>query len=559
MASFTYQRQVAAPPETVFEVLTDHRRYTEITPLRKAELEREGEPAPNGVGAIRRLSAVGPPMREEVLAYEPSTRFSYKLLSGLPVRDHVGTVELTPSGGRDQGRLRGPHHPDPAAGRRPPSSPRSSSGSSSCWAASPKSPSGAPREWLRAGLEARRLATSLLRERRASTAPQPLGWRSPCSRPRSSSAPRARRLRAAEAPGRRPQPRRDLHAAEAEGAAEGGEDGQLADVRAQPGPHPLPAGEGDQAPIPQTLALHRAGRCSSSRRSTSAASSTSSTTTASPTRSTPTPARTLWERRIGDLNASSPTYYRHRLYIVNLVPGHIVKLDAKTGKTIWKKIAAGPGRVLAGGRRPHRLLRLRGRRPLRAQHDQRRRALGDPAGRPGQGGAGLLRRPPLRRRLRRLHERGRRQERQAGLAERLARARASAPPGQFYSTPAVAYGRVYSGNNDGRVYSFDISDGTLAWSYSTGGYAYSGPTVANTRHSPPTVFIGSFDGNVYALDAKDGSVRWSRSAGGQVIGSLSAVGDIVYVAEFTDKTHHRLHDAQRQARLPLPARAPTRR
>jgi uncharacterized protein YndB with AHSA1/START domain len=98
MASFTYQRQVAAPPETVFEVLTDHRGYTKITPLRKAELEREGEPAPNGVGAIRRLTAVGPPMREEVLAYEPGQRFSYKLLSGLPTRDHVGTVELTPSG-----------------------------------------------------------------------------------------------------------------------------------------------------------------------------------------------------------------------------------------------------------------------------------------------------------------------------------------------------------------------------------------------------------------------------------------------------------------------------
>jgi len=79
-------------------VLTDHRRYTEITPLRKAELEREGEPAPNGVGAIRVLGVAGPPLREEVLAYEPGRRFSYKLLSGLPVRDHVGTVELTPSG-----------------------------------------------------------------------------------------------------------------------------------------------------------------------------------------------------------------------------------------------------------------------------------------------------------------------------------------------------------------------------------------------------------------------------------------------------------------------------
>ena len=99
MASFTYERQVAAPPETVFAVLTDHRGYTKITPLRKAELEREGEPVPDGVGAIRRLTAVGPPMREEVLAYEPSTRFSYKLLSGLPVRDHVGTVELTPAAG----------------------------------------------------------------------------------------------------------------------------------------------------------------------------------------------------------------------------------------------------------------------------------------------------------------------------------------------------------------------------------------------------------------------------------------------------------------------------
>lgn len=98
MASFTYERQVAAPPEIVFDVLTDHRRYSEITPLRKAELEREGDPPPNGVGAIRRLSAVGPPLREEVLAYEPGRRFSYKLLSGLPVRDHVGTVELTPSG-----------------------------------------------------------------------------------------------------------------------------------------------------------------------------------------------------------------------------------------------------------------------------------------------------------------------------------------------------------------------------------------------------------------------------------------------------------------------------
>jgi uncharacterized protein YndB with AHSA1/START domain len=98
VASFTLVREVKAPPEVVFDVLTDHRGYAEVTPLRRVELEREGDPAPNGVGAIRVLHSVGPPLREEVLTYEPPRRFSYRLLSGAPVRNHVGTVELTPDG-----------------------------------------------------------------------------------------------------------------------------------------------------------------------------------------------------------------------------------------------------------------------------------------------------------------------------------------------------------------------------------------------------------------------------------------------------------------------------
>jgi uncharacterized protein YndB with AHSA1/START domain len=90
--------RTAAPPQTVFEVLTDHRGYAECTPLRRVELQREGDPLPNGVGAIRVLHAVGPPMREEVVTYEPPTRFAYRLLSGAPVRDPVGTITLEPDG-----------------------------------------------------------------------------------------------------------------------------------------------------------------------------------------------------------------------------------------------------------------------------------------------------------------------------------------------------------------------------------------------------------------------------------------------------------------------------
>lgn len=100
MASFTFTREIDAAPETVFEVLTDHAGYSKLTPLRKSELERQGEADVNGVGAIRKLTAVGPPMREEVIAYEVPSRFSYTVLSGLPVRDHVGTVELSEEGGR---------------------------------------------------------------------------------------------------------------------------------------------------------------------------------------------------------------------------------------------------------------------------------------------------------------------------------------------------------------------------------------------------------------------------------------------------------------------------
>ena len=98
MASFTLQGDVAAPVELVFDVLTDHRSYNKITPLRASTLEREGEPDPNGVGCVRVLKLAGPPIREEVTEFERPSRFAYKMLSGAPVRSHTGTVELAPSG-----------------------------------------------------------------------------------------------------------------------------------------------------------------------------------------------------------------------------------------------------------------------------------------------------------------------------------------------------------------------------------------------------------------------------------------------------------------------------
>lgn len=102
MASFALHAMVAAPIDVVFDVLTDHRGYSKLTPLRSSTLEREGQPDPNGVGAVRVLGLAGPPIREEVTEFERPTRFSYRLLSGAPVRTHGGTVELAPRGGQTE-------------------------------------------------------------------------------------------------------------------------------------------------------------------------------------------------------------------------------------------------------------------------------------------------------------------------------------------------------------------------------------------------------------------------------------------------------------------------
>jgi Polyketide cyclase / dehydrase and lipid transport len=109
MRSFSLDREILAPPATVFEVLTDHRGYVAITPLRSAELEREGEPPPNGVGAIRVLKALGQPIREEVVEYQPNERFAD--LRALPDRGDSHRATGRPGGGRHREALGG----EPAA------------------------------------------------------------------------------------------------------------------------------------------------------------------------------------------------------------------------------------------------------------------------------------------------------------------------------------------------------------------------------------------------------------------------------------------------------------
>ncbi len=94
-SSFTLNRTVNAPIGQVFDAFTDHRAYADMTPMRKSTLEREGDPAPNGIGAVRKLTLAGPPIVEEVVGYERPTYFAYKAVKGLPVKEHLGEVRLS--------------------------------------------------------------------------------------------------------------------------------------------------------------------------------------------------------------------------------------------------------------------------------------------------------------------------------------------------------------------------------------------------------------------------------------------------------------------------------
>jgi outer membrane protein assembly factor BamB len=104
--------------------------------------------------------------------------------------------------------------------------------------------------------------------------------------------------------------------------------------------------------------------------------------------------------------------------------------------------------------------------------------------------------------------------------------------GQFYSTPTAAYGRVYVGSTDGKVYSFGATSGQIRWSHGTGGYVYSSPAVWQQH-----VYIGSYDGTFYCFDAATGDVEWRFKANGQISGSPTVMDGIVYFATLKQRTY----------------------
>jgi hypothetical protein len=101
MKSIHVTRTIPAPAEAVFDRLADHANYDRFRGIHGSELLREGEPAPNGLGALRRITVRPLVFEEEVTHYERPHRFDYLIVKlNVPFEHEGGSIRLTTEDGR---------------------------------------------------------------------------------------------------------------------------------------------------------------------------------------------------------------------------------------------------------------------------------------------------------------------------------------------------------------------------------------------------------------------------------------------------------------------------
>ncbi|MEY8016226.1 SRPBCC family protein [Mycobacterium servetii] len=104
--TFEINRTSSAPAATLFGLVTDGANWSKWAKpiVFQSSWARQGDPAPGGVGAIRKVGMWPVFVQEETVEYEPDHRHVYKLVGpASPVKDYRGEVTLTPNpaGGAD--------------------------------------------------------------------------------------------------------------------------------------------------------------------------------------------------------------------------------------------------------------------------------------------------------------------------------------------------------------------------------------------------------------------------------------------------------------------------
>jgi outer membrane protein assembly factor BamB len=102
----------------------------------------------------------------------------------------------------------------------------------------------------------------------------------------------------------------------------------------------------------------------------------------------------------------------------------------------------------------------------------------------------------------------------------------------FYASMSTDGRRLYTIARSGRILALRVSDGSVVWSQRVEGWGYSSPAVAYGR-----LFVGGFDGRLHAYDARSGHERWTSHVGGRILGAPVVIGQLVFFATLERRTY----------------------
>ena len=85
----------SVPAQKVFSFFSDHNRMGEIFPAFIRRVKDSPDPKNcNGLGSVRLLITVPLFFRETITQYTESSLIEYKITSGSPLKNHVGTMKF---------------------------------------------------------------------------------------------------------------------------------------------------------------------------------------------------------------------------------------------------------------------------------------------------------------------------------------------------------------------------------------------------------------------------------------------------------------------------------
>lgn len=103
----------------------------------------------------------------------------------------------------------------------------------------------------------------------------------------------------------------------------------------------------------------------------------------------------------------------------------------------------------------------------------------------------------------------------------------------IFTTPLAFDNQVFAGSYDSIYYCIDLSNGQPKWSRNMGTKILSGSTLFNAK----AVIFGGIDGNLYSLNVADGTVNWSYHTKGVITSTPVTSGSNIYFSSFDQNVY----------------------